>query len=149
IGNLHRVVGGVALELEEPGGLIADETFPHGDLRSREMHREPLVTPRVAIGPVPTVADGAIESAIVRDVDVIAPSEAHARIVGDCGTQLLRRSELEVRANDLDDRAQCAFSFSRWRAALARLPHVAMSHQRRRPFFVLSKNTRWQRGSAQ
>ena len=24
-----------------------------------------------------------------------------------------------------------------------------MSHQRRRPFFVLSKNTRWQRGSAQ
>ena len=32
---------------------------------------------------------------------------------------------------------------------MARLPHVAMSHQRRRPFFVLSKKTRMQRGSAQ
>jgi hypothetical protein len=26
-----------------------------------------------------------------------------------------------------------AFDFARWRAALARLPQVAMSHQRRRP----------------
>ncbi|HWH51015.1 MAG TPA: hypothetical protein VN651_05695, partial [Gemmatimonadaceae bacterium] len=39
-------------------------------------------------------------------------------------------------------RNQFAFNFSRWRAALARLPQVDMSHQRRRPFFVLSKNTR-------
>src|SRR3712207_8856104 len=35
------------------------------------------------------------------------------------------------------------------RAALARLPHVDMSHHRRRPFFVASKKTRPQRGSAQ
>src|SRR5688572_33361582 len=34
-------------------------------------------------------------------------------------------------------------------AAFALFPHVPMSHQRRRPFFVPSKNTRGQRASAQ
>src|SRR3954447_20574294 len=35
-----------------------------------------------------------------------------------------------VDASSLDEPA---FDFARWRAALARLPHVAISHQRRRP----------------
>ena len=109
------------------------------------MRGEALVGPRGAILPLPPRADGAVEPPIVFDGDVVAANERDVRVVRARRAKLLRRAQLEIRANDLDDRAQCDFNFSRWRAALARLPHVAMSHQRRRPFFVLSKNTRWQR----
>ena len=47
--------------------------------------------------------------------------------------------EREIRSNDLDAaQSYEVLRRARWRAAFARLPHVAMSHHRRAAFFVLS-----------
>src|SRR5512146_871945 len=113
------------------------------------MSGQHLVGPCVAIAPVPAASNVAIQASVVLGVDVAAENESYGGIGGASDTQLPGTPQLQIGADDFDRAAQCALSFSRCRAALARLPHVAMSHQRRRPFFVLSKKTRWQRGSAQ
>ena len=102
------------------------------------MGRESLVGPCVAIEPVPARADLPIETTVVRHGDAVATNEPNARIIELGATKLIGRTKLEISSNDVDCGAQCALSFSRWRAAFARLPQVDMSHQRRRPFFVLS-----------
>ena len=106
------------------------------------MRGERRVGPRIAVVPVPSITDAFVQAAVVVGGDGIATNEADSWIGRVERAQLSRRAQLEVRAHYVDGPAQCDFSFSRWRAAFARLPHVAMSHQRRRPFFVLSKNTR-------
>jgi hypothetical protein len=131
----------MALELEEASALGVDETFPDVHVLALEMRGEPFVGPGVAIGPAPGRADGLVEAAIVSDVDSIAAGDTNGRIVEASRPERLGRAKLEVGANDVN-RRQCDRVFSRWRAAFARFPQVAMSHHRRRPFFVLSKNMR-------
>src|SRR5881275_483596 len=97
---------------------------------------------------MPFLADRLVEPAIILYRDRVTLDESHSGVVDARRLQLIGRAQLEVRSNDFDDWTQCCLIFSRCRAALARLPHVAMSHQRRRPFLVLSKKTRWQRWSA-
>src|SRR4029078_9020920 len=139
----------MAIELEIARALAIDEAFPDGDLTACQVLRQLCVRPRVAIAPVQPVANVPIKPPTRVDRDPIATNKANVAVWRWGGAELRGRSQLQVRPNDFYAATQCDFSFSRWRAALARLPHVAMSHQRRRPFFVLSKNTRWQRGSAQ
>src|SRR5215467_1370202 len=57
------------LELEVAGAFAVDEALPHGDLRSAQMRGQPLVAPRVAIPPVPTISDRAVQSAVLADAD--------------------------------------------------------------------------------
>ena len=68
-------------QLEEAGGLVADETLPDDDVRAREVRGESLVGPRGAIVPVPALADVAIEAAIVGRTGMrVATNEAHVRV---------------------------------------------------------------------
>ena len=66
-------------------------------------------------------------------------SSAFRRGCLSAATKSGRVVQREVRADDVDaTQVYEALSRARWRAAFARLPHVAMSHQRRAAFFVPS-----------
>src|SRR6185436_5426051 len=82
-----RDLGGAVVvldELEEAGRFFADKSFPDADARLREMRRELIVGPRVAIVPVISVADGVIEPTIMVDCDRIAEYEPKRRVWTDC-----------------------------------------------------------------
>jgi len=60
------------LELEVACALSGDEALPYDDIRRREIVRKPLVGPGVAIRPLPSFADGAIELPVLIHGDSIA-----------------------------------------------------------------------------
>src|SRR5438093_3665546 len=100
--------------------------------------------------PKPGLADLAVETAIQWHRTWRASLDPDARVGEFRGAELSRVVEGEIRADDLDaTQSYVALRRARCRAAFARLPQVAMSHQRRAAFFVPSKKTRAQRGSAQ
>ena len=79
--DLHRAVVAL-LQLEVAGALTVDDALPDGDLRPREVRREAIVGPRVAIPPVPAVADRLVQTAVRRDADRGPMHERHRRIGG-------------------------------------------------------------------
>ena len=103
------------------------------------MGGEFVIGPFEAVVPVPLGADVAIEPAIHGDRAGMAMLEADVRAGRGGRPQPGRVVEREVGPDDLDATCrQMALMRARWRAAFARLPQVAMSHQRRAAFFVLS-----------
>ena len=102
----------MALELEEACALSLGDYFPDGNRRLREIVAEPLVGPGEAIAPMPARTDVGIEPAIAGHGTRIETAKPR-RDAGAGRTQLIRGAQLEVGAHHLDDRAQCAFSFSR------------------------------------
>lgn len=87
---------------------------------------------------MPARADVPIQTTVTVHGDSVATNEANVGIIELGAPKLIGRTKLEIRSNDVHGPTQCDLSFSRWRAAFARFPQVDMSHQRRRPFFVLS-----------
>ena len=66
--DLDAIVG-VASELEKPGGHSSGQTLPYRDVARRQVRRELVVGPRIAVVPMPFIADCLIQSAIVIDGD--------------------------------------------------------------------------------
>ena len=61
----------VLLQLEEACALIVDATFPDAHGGTSEVRGKLVIRPRVAVVPVPVVADGAIQITIVRCGDAV------------------------------------------------------------------------------
>src|SRR5207247_2678551 len=124
--NLDRAcVGRAQVEVARPS--VADEQLPDGDARIAEMLLELVIRPREAFVPVPRLANFLIEAAVSRCGAGHALLEPHFRLRVARRAKLVRIVEREIRPNDLDaPRSYDAFRRARWRAAFARLPHVAI-----------------------
>jgi len=62
-------------ELEEAGRLAIRDALPNRNVRRREMRRELIVGPRIAVVPMPSVAHRLIQTTIVIRRDPIAAHE--------------------------------------------------------------------------